>query len=502
MVAVAVGTSLLATAACSTNGSATEPAASVPAGSPAGTERFYQQKLNWGECDDGFECADVKVPLDYAKPTAGEMKIAIIRMRARRNSQRIGSLLVNPGGPGASGNQFLRQTAQLFGGDLRDRFDLVGFDPRGVSDSDPVRCLDGKRLDQFFATDSSPDDKTEVTGIATVSRGFADGCKSQSGRELPHVGTPSAARDMDVIRAVLGDKKLTYYGASYGTYLGATYAELFPKNVRALALDGAIDPKLSATQISIEQAKGFETALRSFAKQCVTLVACPLGKGSADDAVKRVGALIDRADRRPLDSSLGDGRKVTQSWTVLGIATALYTTEYWGVLRGALDQAIKNNDGTMLLRLADAMVERQSDGRYSNQMEANLAVNCVDKPYPATTAAFEKDATAADKVAPRFGAFVVWGSLPCAYWPVKTTDQPKALTAKGSSPILVIGTKRDPATPYAWSTALAKELSAGVLLTFDGDGHTAYLQQNQCVVQAVDKYLVDAKPPKNGTVCS
>lgn len=499
--AMLAGAVMLATASCGSDGRNAEDVSSPPPGSPAGTERFYQQKISWADCEGGFECADVKVPLDYAKPAAGDLEIAVVRKRASRQSARIGSLLVNPGGPGGSGNQFLRNAGHLFGTDLQERFDLVGFDPRGVSDSDPVRCLDGKQLDRFFGTDNSPDDQTEVTAISTVSEGFAKGCAAKSGNELPHVGTPNAARDMDVLRAALGDRRLTFFGASYGTYLGAMYAELFPKNVRALVLDGAIDPKLSAMELNIEQAKGFETALRSFARQCVAAAGCPLGNKSVNAAVQRITGLLKQVDRKPLTSSLGDGREVTESWAVLGIATALYSKEYWTVLQTALDQAIKKNDGTMLLRLADSMIERRPGGDYTNQMEANLAVNCLDKPYPATAEAFAKEAASAAKVAPRFGPFVVWGSLPCAFWPAKTTEPPKALTADGAKPILVIGTTRDPATPYEWAQKLASQLASGVLLTFDGDGHTAYLQGNRCVSEAANRYLVEGKPPKDGTSC-
>ena len=466
---------------------------------PAGLDAFYKQRISWDDCGGGFQCAKAEVPLDYSKPSAGRMRLSLIRLPASNKDKRIGSLFTNPGGPGGSGVTFIRQTARTFGKDLREHFDLIGFDPRGVGSSDPVRCMEGPRLDQFFSVDSSPDDKQELNTLATQSKGFADACKQRASTRLPYVGTLNAARDMDVLRAAVGDEKLSYYGASYGTYLGAFYAEQFPSKVRALALDGAVDPQQSATETLVEQAKGFETALRAFIADCVKRADCPLGT-SQDEALDKLSDFLKEVDKTPLNNRQ-DGRKVTESWATMGIATALYVKEYWTVLRQALTQAFQAKDGTLLITLADQMVERKPDGTYSNQSEANMAINCVDKPNPPNVDAYGESVDKAKKSSPLFGSFVVWGGLPCVYWPVQTKQQPKPVTAKGSAPILVIGTTRDPATPYKWSKSLASQLDSGVLLTLDGDGHTAYLQGNACITQAVGTYLVTAKPPKNGTVC-
>jgi pimeloyl-ACP methyl ester carboxylesterase len=468
---------------------------------PSGLESFYSQHLSWSDCKDGFQCADLRVPLDYAKPDNGELKLAVIRLPARERTDRIGSLVTNPGGPGGSGVDFVRSAARAFGTSLRNRFDLVGFDPRGVGASDPVRCQSAKQLDQYFATDSSPDDQAEVNQIAAVSREFADGCESKSGRLLPYVGTVNAARDIDILRAALGDKKLTYYGASYGTYLGAFYADQFPRNIRAMVLDGAVDPQLTAEQVNIEQAKGFERALRAFATDCVKRPDCPLGNGSVDDALNQVSALLARTDKTPLKNNSGDGRKIDEAIVDLGIAQPLYVKQLWPLLRLSLTQAIKNNDGTSLLASADEQVERKPDGTYSNLMEANNAVNCVDKPYARSVADFQRQAAEATKVAPHFGPFIVWSTLICGYWPVKTTEKPRPLAATGAPPIVVVGTTRDPATPYEWAKGLASELSSGVLLSLDGDGHTAYLQGNPCISKAVETYLLTEQPPAKGTLC-
>ncbi|WUI00017.1 alpha/beta hydrolase [Spirillospora sp. NBC_00431] len=466
---------------------------------PAGLGSFYKQQPSWKDCGDGFECATVQVPLDYTKPSGGKLGISVVRLPAEDGSDRIGSLLTNPGGPGGSGTDFVRQAARTFGNDLRRRFDIVGFDPRGVAKSDPVRCNTGPQLDSFFATDTSPDDSKETNALAAKGKEFAQNCKTKAQAELPHVGTLNAARDMDVLRAALGDQKLTYYGASYGTYLGAFYAEQFPKNVRALVLDGAVDPRMSSTDMLIEQAKGFETALRAFADDCVKAGSCRFGD-SVDAVLANVSSFLTKVDKTPLKNTR-DSRKVTESLAVMGIARALYVKEYWPVLRQALTQATQNSNGTMLLALADEMVERKPDGTYSNQTDANMAINCVDKPNPPNLKTYGKSVAEAEKAAPRFGPFVVWGGLPCVYWPVQNEQQPKPITAKGTAPIVVIGTVRDPATPYKWAQGLADQLSSGVLLTFDGDGHTAYLQGNHCITEATDRYLINATPPKDGTTC-
>ncbi|WP_231329154.1 alpha/beta hydrolase [Actinomadura graeca] len=487
----------VAATGCNAVGGQNEAVSSTSA--PAGLDTFYNQQLSWKGCGGSFQCATAQVPLDYAKPSGEKLDIALIRLPARDKSNRIGSLFTNPGGPGGSGVDFIRQAAEGFGADLRKRFDIVGFDPRGVGKSGPVRCNTGPQLDQFFSTDSSPDDQKETDAFAAASKNFAQNCRAKAAAELPYVGTTNAARDIDVLRATVGDKKLTYYGASYGTYLGAFYAEQFPSNVRALVLDGAVDPKASSTGLLIEQAKGFETAFRAFAEDCVKKPNCPLGT-STDAALAKITAFMAETDKKPL-ANTRDTRKVTESLAVMGIATALYLKEYWPILRQALTQAMQKSDGTLLVTLADQMVERKADGSYSNQTDANMAVNCVDKPNPSSAKEYGKAADEAQKVAPRFGPFVVWGGLPCVYWPVQTKKQPGPITAKGAAPIVVIGTLRDPATPYKWAQSLASQLSSGVLLTLDGDGHTAYLQGNPCITQATDRYLVTTEPPKPGTVC-
>jgi pimeloyl-ACP methyl ester carboxylesterase len=477
------------------------PTKSRSSANAATLSAFYAQRIQWSSCGGGFQCGSVDVPLDYAHPDAGKLAIKAIRQPAQEPSQRIGSLVINPGGPGGSGIYFAREEAHGFGQEVQKRFDIVGFDPRGVGQSDPIRCLTYKQLDTYLATNSSPQNQQELTTLDDVSRGFAKGCESRSGKILPYVGTANAARDIDILRSALGDKLLTYYGASYGTYLGAYYADEFPKNVRALVLDGAIDPTLSESDLNIEQAKGFETALKAFAANCLSSPNCPIGPGSVDDALAKVSQLIKSTDTKPLASSSGDGRQVDSALTVMGIAAALYSKQTWPILRQGLAGAITQGDGTILLQLSDTLVERNPDGSYSNQTESNMAVNCVDKPYPTTVSTFQQQADQAKKVAPHFGPFVVWGSLPCAYWSVRNNHRPTTLPAAGSPPILVVGTTRDPATPYQWAKNLAAQFKSGVLLSLNGDGHTAYVQGDPCISAAVNRYLTTGQPPANGTVC-
>jgi pimeloyl-ACP methyl ester carboxylesterase len=303
---------------------------------------------------------------------------------------------------------------------------------------------------------------------------------------------------MDILRSALGDEELTYLGKSYGTFLGATYAGLFPSRAGRLVLDGAIDPTLTARDLGLEQAKGFEVALRAFIADCVRRGDCPLGS-TTEEAYRRLDAFLAQTDASPLPT--GESRQLTQALAVTGIVMPLYVKEYWPRLRTALGSALDGN-GSRLLALADEYAERGPDGRYrSNSGEAILAVNCLDRPDLKSVAQARAEEPTFEKASPRFGSFILWGSLTCAEWPVKPTGKPAAIKAPGTRPILVVGTTRDPATPYEWSERLAEQLDAGVLLSRDGDGHTAYMQGNACIDRAVDAFLIRGKPPKNGTRC-
>ncbi|MGV9773540.1 alpha/beta hydrolase [Streptosporangium sp. NPDC003464] len=455
-----------------------------------------ESALDWAGCGDGFECAELSVPLDHDSPGGERIKISVIRLPA--SGDRIGSILVNPGGPGGSGVEYARSARSVLSEAVRARFDVVGFDPRGVGGSSPVRCLSSSDLDAYLALDTSPDSPAEVAALEEGSRRFAAGCQARSGKLLPHVGTADAARDMDLLRAALGDEGLTYLGKSYGTQLGAVYADLFPGRVRALVLDGAVDPSLSPLELNATQAHGFEVALDAFLENCFTAGDCPFD-GPVKSAREEIAGLLRKVDQETLANQNGDGRQIGEAWTTLGLITPLYDRQSWPALRRALNEALEG-DGTTLLRMADLLIDRREGGTYSNQTEANMAVNCVDGRFPRDSSAFATAARDAAGDAPLFGPSVMWSSLPCAYWPVGGESRGK-VDAPGAAPIMVVGTERDPATPYAWSEALADQLSSGVLVGFDGDGHTAYLTGSSCVDRLVDDYLINLAVPKDGTYC-
>ena len=480
-------------------GRTASPAApSVAPDEPGDVDALRRQDVDWRDCGDGFSCATVDVPLDYDDPAAGTIALAVVRLPAREPAERIGSLLLNPGGPGGSGVEYARAARRVVSARLLDRFDIVGFDPRGVGSSAPVRCQTDEQIDTFLASDGSPDDGREEERVVELARALADRCGRAAARVLAHVGTVDAARDLDVLRDVLGDDLLHYFGRSYGTALGAAYAEQFPERVGRLVLDGAIDPDASGAEIDREQARGFELALRSYVDDCLSRGSCPLPRPRAE-ALQAIDDVLARSDREPLR---GDGkREVTQGLVVVGIAAALYSQSSWPVLSQAFSQA-RDGDGRTFLLLADSYADRGPDGKYrSNSNDAYFAVSCLDRADRPDPSSARAAAGELSRLSPRFGAYIGWGALPCGYWPAPPTRRPHEVRAPGAAPILVVGTERDPATPLIWSRALADQLESGVLLTRDGDGHLAYGRGNRCVDDAVDTYLLEGRPPTDGARC-
>ncbi|MFF4229157.1 alpha/beta hydrolase [Streptomyces sp. NPDC001820] len=482
--------------------SATNSAAGDAGSTPdAALKPYYAQQLKWRSCGvPGFDCATMKAPLDYAKPDGESIKLAVARKKATGPGKRLGSLLVNPGGPGGSAVGYLQGYAGVgYPAPVRARYDMVAVDPRGVARSEPVECLSGKEMDAYTQVDLTPDSAAETTRLTKSLKDFAAGCKRRSGEVLPHVSTVEAARDMDILRAALGDEKLNYVGASYGTFLGATYAELFPARVGRLVLDGAMDPSLSSRRMNRDQTAGFETAFQSFAAECVKHKDCPLGTTSAADASKRLKAFFSALDARPVPT--GESRKLGESLATTGVIAAMYDEAAWPQLRQALASAMAS-DGAPLLALADSYYERGADGSYANLMYANAAVNCLDLP-PAFTApsAVQSSLPEFEKASPVFGRGFAWASLNCGYWPTPATGAPHRIEAKGAAPIVVVGTTRDPATPYKWAQGLAEQLSSATLLTYEGDGHTAYGRGSDCIDTAINAYLLEGTVPPDNKVC-
>jgi pimeloyl-ACP methyl ester carboxylesterase len=459
---------------------------------------FYDQRLQWADCSGGFQCTRLTVPVDYAEPTGPTTSLAVVRLRTQATEKdRLGSLVLNPGGPGASGVEYARAAENVVSQDVRDHFDVVGFDPRGVGESDPLQCLTDAQVDTFLATDPTPDDAAEVRALQQQTDELGRGCAS-AGPLAAHVDTLAAAKDMDVLRAALGDDKLSYLGKSYGTYLGAWYAEQFPQRVGRFVLDGAIDPALTSEQVNAGQAAGFEVALRSYVKGCQGGDDCPL-TGTVDDGVAQVRALLARLDADPLPT--GTDRPLVQGLGYLGVAYPLYSSSLWPDLSKALTAALRGN-GAPLLALADAYAHRGDDGRYTdNSSTVIYAVNCLDRDDAQTEPQVADTVREFAAQSPTFGPYLAWGALACTDWPIAPVGRARAVHAEGAGPIVVVGTTRDPATPYAWAKSLAGELSSGRLLTYDGDGHTAYATGSSCIDDAVDTYLLSGTEPAEGTTC-
>lgn len=461
---------------------------------------YYQQKLDWKPCrSGGMQCAWLAVPLRYSDPGAKAIKLALLRVPASAEQKRIGSLVINPGGPGASGVDFAAAAEYVFPPSVRAVYDVVGFDPRGVGESSPIRCLTDQQTDDFLALDLSPDDPAEVARTTVMSQEFGQRCEQNSPALTPVVGTVDVARDLDILRATLGEQKLNFMGKSYGTFIGSTYAGMFADKVGRFVLDGAIDPTLTNADFARGQAAGFQNALRRFAADCPKHDDCPL-PGGVDAAIAKIDTMLVAADRTPLKT--GTPRTLTQALAVLGIAGSLYSPDPgWSQLRFALAEAFRGN-GSVLLELADLFTERNEDGTFeSNMTDALYAVNCLDRPDRADAAATAVLADELAEPAPTFGAFMAWGNLPCSTWPAPATDAPHQIDAAGAAPIVVVGTTYDPATPYPWAVGLAEQLDSGVLISYRGDGHTAYYLGSRCVDQAVNEYLLAGTVPPEGLFC-
>ena len=489
--------------------------ASASATIPAGLENFYTQKASWYNCakkgmdevksgeDTGFTCAKIKVPLDYDNPGGETIEIAVKKRAA--NGDSVGSLFINPGGPGGSGIELVENVGSYFSKNLLGSYDVVGFDPRGVGASTPIDCLTDAELD---AERAGANDPATPSATATIERAqkMNASCESKTGTPglLDHIDTISAARDLDILRAVDGQQTLTYLGFSYGTYLGATYAELFPANTGRLVLDGAVDPSLSAEDMSLGQAKGFEASLRAYVESCQSSkLGCPLS-GDVDSGVSQVREFLESTKAAPLPTS-DDKRPLTYDLAVYGVLGSMYQTQLWPSLTLALSQAMGkmgDPDGSALLAIADAVSSRQSDGSYSgNGAEALMAVNCLDYPVQGDNTSWEENAKAVNEASPTFGSQLLYPDAYCQGWGHTSSRKREKITASGAAPILVVGTTGDPATPYAWSEALAEQLESGQLLTWKGNGHTAYGRSNDCVKKAVDTYLLNGTMPDKGLTC-
>ncbi len=483
-----------ATATASAIPLATEPAASPSPGAAA----VAVTPAQWSDCGKGFLCAQIRVPRDYAAPSNGYVNISILELPATDPKTRIGSLIVNPGGPGASGVDFVRQSAEAggFPATLRKHFDIVGFDPRGVNSSTAIRCIDN--LDEHAAIDPSPDNAAELKALVNTAHAYASACAKHNADILPYVSTDSVARDLDLIRAAVGDEQLTYLGFSYGTLIGSDYADLFPDHVRAMALDGAFDPSLDLEQTRFGQARGFEGALMRFLDDCAARTSCAFHENGR--TVQAFDSLMASIDARPLPASLlRDSRRIGPGIAWYAVLAALYSKDAWPTLAASLELAMRG-DGSLMLLIADPYRGRKPNGSYSNLQDAYTANTCLDYPAPTDAKVYTAWAKQLEATAPHFAEMIAYNDLACAFWPVPAERTPRPVSAQGAPPIVVVGSTGDPASPYPWAVSLAKELDSGVLVTRDGEGHTGYLA-SKCVQGAVDAYLVDLKVPRKGLTC-
>lgn len=431
------------------------------------------------------------MPLDYAKPDGETIGLALIRAKAT-GGDRIGSLLFNFGGPGQSGISVMPSYAGMVSA-LRERYDLVSWDPRGVGASEGVRCRSDKEIQVAESVDPSPDDAAEEKAYFRDAADFGKGCEKSAGKLLAHVSTTDSARDMDLMRQVLGDTKTHYFGISYGTELGGVYAHLFPKNVGRLILDAVVDPSADTVGHAKNQARGFQRALDDYLKST--------GQ-DPDQGSRKISALLKRIDAAPLPTS--SGRKLTQGLAVTGLVLPLYSKQSWPALTSALDAA-EQGDGSDLLALSDGYNDRDASGHYGTTTHAQRVISCLDDKQRPTAAQTRNLLPEFRKISPVFGEFMGWDTAGwCHDWPVAGQYDTPEVGAPGAAPVLVVGNTGDPATPYEGTRKMADELGkgVGVVLTWKGEGHGAYGSGSDCVDSTVNAYLLDGTVPRDGKVCS
>ncbi|MEH0418687.1 alpha/beta hydrolase [Streptomyces sp. B21-083] len=483
------------------SGAATPPSAtSSSRAGPGLPASLTSQKPDWGRCEgtsdsptpgSDWQCATIKVPLDYAKPDGGTIGLALIRAKATGGS-RIGSLPFNFGGPGQSGISVMPSYAGTVS-ELRRRYDLVSWDPRGVGASEGVRCRGDKEIQAAEAVDPSPDDAAEEKAYLQDAADFGKGCAKAAGNLVAHVSTTDSARDMDLMRQILGDTKTHYFGISYGTELGGVYAHLFPKNVGRLILDAVVDPSADMVGHAKNQARGFQRALDDYLKST--------GQ-NPEEGSRKISALLKRIDAEPLPTS--SGRKLTQGLALTGVLVPLYSKQSWPALTSALDAA-EQGDGSDLLALADGYNDRDASGHYGTTTHAQRVISCLDDKQRPTAAQTRKLLPEFRKISTVFGEYMGWDTAGwCHDWPVAGQYDTPEVGAPGAAPVLVVGNTGDPATPYEGTRKMADELGkgVGVVLTWQGEGHGAYGSGSDCVDSTVNAYLLDGTVPRDGKVCS
>ena len=475
-------------------------AAGLPTAAAADLSRYTQQRLSWTDCGGGRQCAKLTVPKDYADLTAGDIQIALAR-KPHTGADFQGSLVVNPGGPGGAGTDFATSVAGIVAPQVRSQFDIVGFDPRGVAESAPVTCMTGAQTTRWLLSDPTPDSRAEQNSLLRLASGISSGCLRYSPQIAPYISTANTVRDLDIMRAALGDEKLNLLGFSYGTTLGALYAQEFPTRVGLMVLDGAVDPSLDGMAISKGQSAGFQGALVRFAADCAKRRSCPYS-GAKQDVLDGINNLLAALEKRPLPT--GAYEPLNQAQAVAALFWSMYTPAFWSTLRSALGQA-KRGNGEYLQRLADQAADRTGKNRYdNNQNSAFYAISCLDAPATPGRAGLATAAQSWSKNAPvpELARAIAWGNAPCSFWFDHLGGKPAPVTSTTTAPILVVGTTYDPATPYSWALALHQQLPTSSLITYVGDGHTAYGAGSTCIDRAIDNFLITGVAPTSSKICN
>jgi pimeloyl-ACP methyl ester carboxylesterase len=479
-----------------------EPISPVATGAPAGFEKYYEQVVEFVNCGEGIFCADVEMPMNWDDPASEPIEIATSYRQADKK-QPLGFVLFNPGGPGASGYDWVLESSDFLGTrKLRENFNILGFDPRGVGRSSAVSCLTDAETDEFLYNvtgfELGSDEDLEFSRAAI--KDFGAKCLEGTGDLLAHVDTVSAAKDMDVLRAVLGQEKLHYLGYSYGSLLGTTYATLFPDRVGQFVLDGAIDPTVSDEQQTLFQIQAFEKALMAFLEACDQYTDCPF-TGIVEGDLKTIREFFLELESEPLPTK--SGRELTIWAAVTGLIMPLYSESYWPYLATAFDMALNKGQGDVFMLLADQYNDRSDDGTYStNILAANYAISCLDSRASTNIFSMRRQNSALLEAAPTLGRYWQFGALRCESWPFEVKPSPASYKATGAPTILVVGTTGDPATPYSQAQALAGQiLDDAFLLTYNGEGHTIYGQQVACVDNVVDEFFLTAKLPDTDPNC-
>lgn len=479
-------------------GDSTEQGDDQPSIDQDGLERFYGQTITWTDCGQDQECASVEVPIDYDHPDRGTVDIAL---KKHASSSAEGMVLVNPGGPGGSGVELIDQAREAFSPTLLEAKEIVGFDPRGVGQSAPISCLEDDELDEFYSATFEVDTDEGFEDFLKSTEEFVSACEENNPNTIGFVDTLSAARDMDIIRQALGQEKLDYLGFSYGTKLGATYADLFGERVGAFVLDGAMTLSADVQEITYAQVEGFERAYRVYLKNCLTTPQCPF-TGSVDDAYDQTVRMLERVSDQPVDSGDPD-RPVTEVDVMNAIIIAMYDVATWEVLSTAIS-ALDGGDGSVVKFLSDVVLDRKTDGSYSPSHGAMMAIQCLDYPGAGTTDKeyLAKEAEKLEELSELFGPSLAYGEVACTMLDEQAGDvaTDRDLTAAQAPTMVVLGTTGDPATPYHWAEEMVEHLDDAVLVTWEGEGHLAY-RGNSCVDEAVDEFLIDGVLPEDGLTC-